>query len=241
MGEKSGPNVGPDPTGRDPGARPAGRGSQRLRRAVYAGIAVFALLMVAASLAYPGGSWANPHADGPAFCSTFWCDLLRDPALSGRPNATSAALATAAMGVFSASLIAFWWATARALEPQRLATWIRASGSSGAIGLLLVTLLPSDRFGALHGVAVVLAGPCGITAAALVLVALLRSPGRSRLVMTLGALLLLSALLNLVQYARQAFAGAADAVWLPATQKIATLVLLSWMLAVTHWATRPTS
>jgi hypothetical protein len=105
----------------------------------------------------------------------------------------------------------------------------------------LVTLLPSDRFGALHGVAVVLAGPFGIAAAAQVLLAVQLSPDRSRRVTGLGALLLISALVNLVQYARQAFAGAPDASWLPATQKFATLALLGWMLAVTHWATRRVS
>jgi hypothetical protein len=105
-------------------------------------------------------------------------------------------------------------------------------GALGALGLVTVSILSSDRAPTLHGVAVLLAGPAGLTAALLTLLGLLgrrryRSPS-----LWLGGLMLVIALGTLLQYARQFVLGAPDSVWLPVGQKLATVLALAWMCVV---------
>ena len=190
------------------------------RLVVGASVLGFVVLEALAIAHYPGGTWLDRHHPGHHFTHNFLCDLLLDPALNGVPSPTSAALATAGMLCMAPGLAAFF-----ALMGRRLIT---ALGLCAAVGLSAVTLLPSDEWPRLHGVMVVLAGPPGLLAAVL---AVAGDP--RRLTRLLGAATLLAGGLNLLLYVRTRFLGAALGPEVPTVQRLATVLLLAWMLAVT--------
>ena len=212
---------------------------KRLSLVIGGGLGVFSVLMAAAMAAYPGGSWLQRSSRGHAFWGNYWCDLLRNPGLNGEDNAVSAGLAQWAMLAMAMTLLIYWFvASSLFLDRAALARWTRGLGSLGAIGLALITQLPSDRFAGLHVLAVVLAGPMGIAATALAIVGLASAPGTSRLARFLGIALAVSASATLLQYTRQAWLGAAESALLPALQKVATGLLMLWMVVISWQARR---
>jgi len=98
-----------------------------------------------------------------------------------------------------------------------------------------VALMPSERFGALHGVAVVVAGLPGLSAA--VLAATGQLLARRMLPGALGATMVLFAITDFVLYVHTMLHGGPGPLVLPAAQKLALLLLLAWMLVVA--AARP--
>ena len=133
-----------------------------------------ALASIAMAL-YPGGTWLEPARAGHAFWANFLCDLLHTRALSGADNGSGALFARIAMLAEAGALVLMWW-SAPLLFPGRsvLGKVIRVLGVLSALGTTAVVLLPSDRFGALHGVMVLLASVPGFGAAVLTVGALLR-------------------------------------------------------------------
>jgi hypothetical protein len=101
--------------------------------------------------------------------------------------------------------------------------------------------MPSDRFPALHGTVVTLAGPAGISAGVLAVVGCTRSRFCPRVLAYCGLAMLLFALLTLTQYMRQFWLGANASPLLPLLQKTATLLLLAWMMAVAFLVYRKSS
>lgn len=201
-----------------------------MRRSDFAAIAVclsvlcFIGLLLAATAAYPGGTWQ--HRAGPgSFWSNFLCDLLRDPALNGLPNARGAALARAAMLVIAVGMGLVWLLLPTLFtERPRLGTAVRTAGLL-AMGLLLaVPLLPSDRFGRWHAVAVNLAELSAFVAGGMGVA------GTHGVLRWIGATALLVVALAGTLYAREAFFGGTPLAWLPGLQKIAALLVLGWML-----------
>ena len=185
---------------------------------------------------YHGGTWMDPSAPGHSFWLNFFCDLLHDHALDGAPNSAGARLATLAMLALIAGMLPFWLATASLVSARPTLAWtVRIAGVTSVVGLVAVPLTPSDRFGALHGVAVLVAAVPGLVANACATIGLLANrDGARRWTRGLGVLALatfVSAAIDAALYAKQmAGAGAVTPPALPALQKIAAMLFVAWML-----------
>jgi hypothetical protein len=191
---------------------------------------LFCASMTGAMWSYAGGSWLHPHAAQHSFLENYWCDLLREPAHNGRPNALSVQLATLGFAALAVALGAFWLEFSRVFERARR-QFIRFAGVLSAAGTALVALVPSDRFPAVHAPAVLTAGglglACGSVCASWALGHFAKAPA-----FALASLVLVgSAALNLVLYVQVAYLGGSDSVVLPAVQKLATLSLVVWLVA----------
>jgi hypothetical protein len=200
---------------------------------ILAAVTGYIALEVPAMLLYPGGTWFDTSARGHRFWQNFLCDLEWRVALGGQPNPVGSHLAQAAMLVLSVGLAAFWIAVAKLLhERARLAAAVRVLGLVGTVGNVAVTLMPSDRFGAIHGAAVLISGGPGLTATALAVGGLLVAGPRPRVEGCVGAAMLGFALVNFVLYASHYLAGVEGTPLVPAMQKMALICLLAWMTAV---------
>lgn len=201
--------------------------------AILAAVAGFAALELPAMLLYPGGTWFDTGARGHRFWQNFLCDLEWRVSLNGQPNPVGSRLAQAAVLVLALGLLPFWIAVADLLgERARLAATVRVLGLLAAAGTVAVTLMPSDRFGALHGAAVLTSGVPGLTAAALAAVGLLFAGPRPRVEGWIGTSMLVFALVNFVLYASHYLGGVEGTPLVPAMQKVALGFLLAWMVAV---------
>jgi hypothetical protein len=194
-------------------------------------------------LLYPGGTWWDRSAPGHSFWRNFLCDLEWTVALDGTPNPIGSRLAQAAMLVLILGLVPFWWIVptfffrpgseiARPGSISPLGRAVRAAGLMSVAGMIAVALMPSDRFGTLHGVAVIVAGLPGLSAAVLTVVGLLRGGRAARFAAAIGAAMLGFAILDFVLYAWTMAHGGPGPLVLPAAQKCALLLLLAWMLAI---------
>ena len=137
-------------------------------------VAGFCVLIGVAMCAYPGGHEWDRTTRGHDFWRNYICDLARSTALDGEPNTTSAPIAQVALVALLAGGAAFWWALpALFTRPEsRLAGAVRTLGALSLAGVLGVALLPADRFGALHPIAMALSGGPGQAAAIVAVVAL---------------------------------------------------------------------
>ena len=192
----------------------------------------FAGLMVSAMHLYPGGTWWDSTTRGYRFWQNFLCDLEWRVALNGQPNRVASRLAQAAMLILAVAFVPFWLAVPRLFESPRLGIAVRSLGIASVAGIVAVVLMPSDRFGVLHGIAVIAAGLPGLSAAGLATAGLLRGEPRPRIAGWTGASTLVFALTDFVLYVSHLVAHA-EGTWLTAAaQKIALLLLLAWMLVV---------
>lgn len=205
---------------------------------------VVALVLVAAAIArFPGGSDCDPAARGFDPWCNYLSDLLHAAARDGLPN-PAAPLARAAMLAFVAALPPFWALVARLLPargaPARgsgrtsgrtsVGDVVRATGTLSAFGWAGAPLLGSDRFGALHGVFVLLGAGPGLLAAGLTVWAL--RPARPGLAL-LGALVFACVGAAVGLYLRLLLgAPGAQSLALPALQKVAGVWLVAWLVAV---------
>lgn len=204
---------------------------QRARIALFACVGAFVALIVPAMALYPGGTWWEPHAVGHRFWSNFLCDLEWRTTLNGTPNPVGAPLAEGAMLSLVLAFVPFWPLAARLFPGRpRLGAAVRILGWTSVAGMIAVALMPSERFGPLHGVAVVVAGLPGLSAA--VLAATGQLLVRRTLPGALGAAMVLFAVADFVLYVHTMLHGGPGPLLLPAAQKVALLLLLAWMLVV---------
>jgi hypothetical protein len=110
-----------------------------------AGIIVFVALYVLAALQYPGGSQANSKSIGFSWMDNYFCNLLNQTAINGRPN-QGQPIALVSLMVLALSLGLFWWNFPKLLSINKTQTKIiRLSGvSSMIIACLLFTNLHHD-------------------------------------------------------------------------------------------------
>ena len=186
--------------------------------------------MVGAMASYAGGSWLHPEAPAHLFWENFWCDLLREPAHNGLPNSRAVTLATLGFVAIALALAAFWLEVSRLLLPGR-ARFVRVAGVISAAATVVVALVPSDRFPAIHPPAVLTAGglgfACGAVCSAWAIAHFRRAP-----VFALSSLVLVTAAaLNLALYIHVAYFKATDTIVLPISQKMASLALVLWLVS----------
>ena len=204
-------------------------------------VVAFVALQAAAMALYPGGTWWDATTRGARFWQNFLCDLEWNPALNGEPNPVGSRVAQASMLVLVAGFVPFWWLAPRLFAARRgLGAAVRALGLASVAGMAAVVLMPSDCFGALHGVAVVVAGIPGLSAALLATAGMLLpgAPAHARAAGVTGAAMLAFALLDFALYVRTMTHGGPGPLLLPAAQKVAVVLLLGWMTLVATRASR---
>lgn len=196
-----------------------------------ASVAVFATCIAFAAEAYPGGTWLDRSTVGHSFWGNFVCDLLRSEALNGQPNPYPA-LATVGMLALVAGLTTFWFAVPRLFRQRpRLGIAVRVLGVVAAVALVVVPLTPADRFGELHGVAIMVACVPALGVAALATVGLLSSPGSTRLLGALGAATVATSFVDCaLLFGRDWVKEGGLAFLLPALERVSTILLLAWMV-----------
>ena len=98
-----------------------------------AGIIAFAFLYVLASMQYPGGSQADPQSMGFSWMNNYFCNLLNETAINGKPN-LGQPFALASLLVLALSLALFWWSFPHYLPLSQFQTrMIRITGVSSMI------------------------------------------------------------------------------------------------------------
>ncbi len=192
--------------------------------AVVAAVVVALVLLGLAIARYPGGSDCDAAAVGFDPSCNYLSDLLHQVARDGRPN-PAAPLARAAMLAFVAALPPFWALRARGLVRGVL---VRRLGTLSAVGWAAVPLVPSDRFGAWHGAAVLVGAGPGLVAVLLAVGGQWSVRRRSAL-LGLGVLACVGAATLL--YARLLLGDAsAPSHAIPALQQVAAALLVAWLL-----------
>ena len=209
--------------------REPSRAPRVLTFTVLAFVAIFSL----AAAAYPGGTHFDHASVGHDFWLNTMCDVTRSFALDGRPNSLGSTLASLAMIVLAAGLGVTFALLPRLFGARRrTARAVRALGTVSALGAVAVVLLPSDRFGSLHGLAIVCAGIPGLAASLLALVAVLRERRSARAVTVLGGLALGVAAVDFALYVSELASGGASQMAVSVLERLATALLLAWMLAI---------
>jgi hypothetical protein len=207
--------------------------------ALAASVVAFVVLFYAAARAYPGGTHFDHASIGHDLWRNTLCDVTRTVALDGSPNGAACTLARAAMIALAGGLGVFFMVLPRLFRARaRAAALVRVLGSLAAVGAIAVVLLPGDRFGAWHGVAVVSAGLPGLAASLVALHAVARERTSARAVLLFGALALGVAALDFVLYVSELLSGGASQLAVSVLERIATALLLAWMLAVAHEVSR---
>jgi hypothetical protein len=200
-------------------------------------VAGFVLLMGGAMAAYPGGHLWDKSSPGYDFWRNFWCDLLRSEAYNGVQNLVAPALARTAMSCLAVGILSCFCLTPFLFKQRRwLGLSVSVLGGCGALGLVLATWTSGGQMPRVHALAVLMAGPVGLCALVGTLVGLRRGIARGYLL--LGAGTLLVSLTSLIQYLREFAFQVASSPFLPFSQKLSTLLALSWILLVSARARR---
>lgn len=199
-------------------------------------LAAFVALTGAAMRTYPGGTWHDPRHEGHHFWHNFLCDLLRRQGLDGRPNPVGARLALLGMLAMAGALLAYFW-----LAPEVLRAWpglarvTRWAGVAAALGLALVTLLPSDRFGGLHTLAIVAAAGPGVVAGTLAVVGVVLGPGAPAWLRALGVTLWALLIATSAVFVRHTWFGGGLLRLLPVLQRLTAIAAVGWVAGGVLW------
>lgn len=211
----------------------------RSARALFACVGAFVILELVAMRLYPGGTFWDRTTRGACFWRNFLCDFGSPVALDGAPNAVGARFGQTALVVLAVGLAPFWRLAAELFDDLRaLAAAVRGLGLASLGAIAAVVSMPSSRFGALHGFAVIAAAVPGLTAALLAVVGLTRAEPRPRIAARLGGATLATAVVDFALYVRTMRSGGPGPTLLPVAQKLALILLLAWMLAVAWKAGR---
>jgi hypothetical protein len=204
-----------------------------------AGAALAAVLLFAsAARMYPGGTHFDHDAPGHDFFLNTLCDVARSTSLGGQPNATGASLARTAMTLYAIAIGFFYWLVPRNFPSRpRLGVSVRALGLASVPATIAVAMLPTDRFAAVHGIAIVVAAVPGIAAALLVVAGLVcelrHRRGRGEIVLALvGVATLVVAALDFILYVRELVFNGPPQVAVSVLERASTLLLLLWILVL---------
>ena len=211
------------------------RGRARLAAwAVVISAVSFAILYAVALRSYPGGTWFD-RQEPASFWKNFLCDLEWEVALDGLPNPIGARAMKLGMIVLSLSFAPLWLLVPRTFvrgDGASLGRAVQRIGVVSAIATLAVPLTPSDRFGAWHSLAVVVAGISGLLAAVLAIIGLFRHEARPRIAAAIGLAMLVTAAVDLALYVRLVVTKGDVPLALPVVQKVALLLTLAFMTRI---------
>jgi hypothetical protein len=206
------------------------------------GTLVFMALVGLAMSLYPGGTWYDRRAVGHSFTHNFLCDLMQTRAVNGVENPLGSVVTQVAMVIILIALAAFFVQVARLGSPEARVTKItRRAGVFACVLGCSVPLVQADLFFAAHLVVVVAAFIPALVATVAAFVICLKSPQvplwiRGLALLTIGAATL-DFLLYVLGYGMAW--GLVPSVGrqllnlsLPVIQRIATLALLAWVVAL---------
>jgi hypothetical protein len=194
-------------------------------------LGAFVVAMALAVQAYPGGSWEDARADGFAFWTNYWCDLMSSTAWNGADNGRSAVLAKAAFLTLAGSMACFWLQASRLSGATPAARRIRRFGLASSLAVVVMVAAPYPTYRVLHAVSTLVAGGCASVATVLVVTAAFRDPTPALARRLFGGLFLVAAVANVLVYSRLVIQGGGNSVALPIIQKLGTLILPLWVLA----------
>lgn len=122
-----------------------------------AGIVLFVIIYIIATLLYPGGSQADVHSIGFSWMHNYWCNLLNDQAMNGQPNPAKP-MAITGMMVLCFALSVFWF-----MVPDYfiIGTVAKLTIQIAGIASMLIALF---LFTSLHDVVTILASCMGVIA-----------------------------------------------------------------------------
>jgi hypothetical protein len=197
----------------------------------------FSALFAASAAVYPGGNWLDRAAHGHRFLANYFCDLTQPVSLSGVNNPVGSRLAQLAMVCFAAALSGFFALLPRFFRPDaRVRAWVLWLGQSAVFCYLAVPFTPSKLFGDVHAWLSLLSGALGFSAALCAVWALRRSHRVARVLGALGALSLAAGVLHASSFVYYFHDSEPAPLFVPAVQKVAAMLLSSWMLGVA-WLT----
>lgn len=210
-----------------------GRWMRAASLALVGTVGIFMVLMGVAIASYPGGTWIDPGHRGFHPWHNFLCDLLLATAINGEPSPVAAAASQVAMLVLIAGLGLLWLILPQLFHPRdRVPKGIVfVAGTVSAAGLVGVPLTTSIEHAWLHGTFIAAAGVPGFTACLVAVLGLLRSPRAPRWLTVLSSIAVLVAMIDFVLYLDHLACGTEVNPLLPALQKVATALILGWMLA----------
>jgi hypothetical protein len=193
----------------------------------------FLLLFAAAARAYPGGTHFDHTSIGHDFWRNTLCDVARTVAIDGAPNASACTLARIAMTLLAVGLGVLFVALPRLFPSRaRLGRAVRVLGVATIPFAIAVVFLPTDRFGQLHGLAIFVAGVLGLSTVLLALKGLFSDARVPPLVVALGVVSMSVAAVDLALYLLEFLSGGPAQLAVPILERVATFLLLGWMLAV---------
>lgn len=109
------------------------------------GIVLFAFLYLIATYHYPGGTPFNKLHIGFSWTENYWCNLLNNKAINGKPN-NAQPVAFVAMTNLCLSLAFFWWMFPQFTNLNKISQmFIRFSGTMAmVVACLLFTTVDHD-------------------------------------------------------------------------------------------------
>ena len=196
-------------------------------------VVAFVVLFAFAADAYAGGTHFDHSAIGHDFWRNNLCDVARTVAINGLPNACACWLARVAMITLAVGLGVMFFALPRLFPSRpRLGLLVRVLGVATVPCAIAVVLLPTDRFSHLHGLSIVLAGTLGLGTVILALVGLFADARAPRYVVSLGVLAMSVAAVDFALYVIEFTSQGPAQVAVPVLERLSTILLLAWMLAV---------
>lgn len=206
-----------------------------------AGLVFFLVCIGVAIKLYPGGTWFDRRAEGHSFAKNFLCDLMQTRALNGVDAPVGSMLARIGSFVMFVALSSFYFQIANFESP--VSRGGRIARNAGLLTCVLgcsVPFVTSDQFRHAHVIAVVGTFiPC-LVAAIAAFVVCLRAPHVSRWLRAAALVTLGSGAVDGLGYAYDYLPAIGVDVAqprmlpfaLPLLQRVATLGLIVWMVAV---------
>ncbi len=192
--------------------------------------AQFVAVAGAGMIAYPGGNEFDSASQGYAFWFNTLSDLGKSVATGGRHNELWALSYNLSLVAVMLALAPLWLSVPGMVRRGRKAAVAAAAlGMASAVGGAMVGALPSGK-GCGHAVAIGLASMPGLLA--LAIAASLMLSNRFYLPGVLGMLLLAAGLVHFGQYVAHFWLGGGWTPAAPATQKVAAMIALAWMIAM---------
>lgn len=184
------------------------------------GIATFVGLYIFSSTLYPGGSQANPNADGYDWINNYWCNLMNVKGMNGLPN-PARPYAILAMTILCLSLMFFFIQFAQTYSKNRI--WNRIIKASGILSMSFAILIFTKH----HDLMTTISSIFGL----FLVIGMIKEIYNSELTIykISGVICILILGLNNYVYYTQQFIEA-----LPLLQKITFTIVLFWIIGLNY-------
>ncbi len=208
------------------------------------GASCFAACLMVAAVLYPGGTWIDRRAAGHSLTKNFLCDLMQHRALNGQIAEIGPLFARAGTFAMLIALASFFIQVAKLDATSRAAKVARVGGLLACLLGCAVPLLPSDQFRTAHLIAVACAFLPSLVAVIAASAICLRTPRVNRWIKAAALVTLAAGAFDGLLYGF-AYGTYALKIYpsrsvylvinhlLPLLQRIATLGVLAWLVAVT--------